>query len=169
MPAERVGWSSCVADPTTGRIYALGVCGLFMCLDGDTGKTIWSRSLHEEFGLLSTYGGRTNVPVVFEDKVLISGVLTNWGDLARPAHRFLVFDKATGENLWLNGTKLAPEDTTYSTPSVLPLKGQEAWSSARAMAAFGLCSREPASRSGRSSSRAAGSTSRPSSPATPST
>ncbi len=84
VPAERVGWSSCVGDPATGRVFALGVCGLFQCLDGETGKTIWSRSLSEEFGLLSTYGGRTNVPVVFEDKVYISAVMTNWGELARP-------------------------------------------------------------------------------------
>ena len=126
VPGERVGWSSCVADPKTGRIYALGVCGYFQCIDGDTGKTIWSRSLSEEFGLLSTYGGRTNVPVIHEDKVIISAVTTNWGDLARPAHRFLAFDKATGENIWFNGTKLAPEDTTYSTPVVTPLAGQAA-------------------------------------------
>ncbi|HEY1786150.1 MAG TPA: PQQ-binding-like beta-propeller repeat protein [Pirellulales bacterium] len=126
VPGERVGWSSCVADPTTGRIYALGVCGYFQCLDGDTGKTIWSRSLSEEFGLLSTYGGRTNVPVIHDDKVIISAVTTNWGDLARPAHRFMAFDKATGEMIWFNGTKLAPEDTTYSTPVVTPLAGQAA-------------------------------------------
>jgi outer membrane protein assembly factor BamB len=124
VPAERVGWSSCVADPTTGRIYALGVCGYFQCIDGETGQTIWSRSLSEEFGLLSTYGGRTNVPVIHDDKVIISAVTTNWGDLARPAHRFMAFDKATGESIWLNGTKLAPEDTTYSTPVVTPLAGQ---------------------------------------------
>ncbi len=93
VPAERVGWSSCVGDPATGRVFALGVCGLFQCLDGETGKTIWSRSLSEEFGLLSTYGGRTNVPVVFEDKVYISAVMTNWGELARPAHRFVALDK----------------------------------------------------------------------------
>ena len=63
MPAERVGWSCCVGDPDTGHVYAMGVCGYFQCLDGETGKTLWSHSLNEEFGLLSTYGGRTNVPV----------------------------------------------------------------------------------------------------------
>ncbi len=126
VPAERVGWSSCVGDPATGRIYALGVCGLFQCLDGNTGKTIWSRSLSEEFGLLSTYGGRTNVPVLFEDKVLISSVSTNWGELAKPAHRFMAFDKNTGETIWVNGTRIGPEDTTYSTPFVQALKGQAA-------------------------------------------
>jgi outer membrane protein assembly factor BamB len=126
VPAERVGWSSCVGDPATGRIYALGVCGLFQCLDGNTGKTVWSRSLSEEFGLLSTYGGRTNVPVLFEDKVLISAVITNWGELAKPAHRFMAFDKNTGETIWINGTKIGPEDTTYSTPFLQALKGQAA-------------------------------------------
>ena len=94
VPAERIGWSSCVGDPSTGDVYALGVCGYFQCLDGATGKTIWKHSLNEEFGLLTTYGGRTNVPVVFEDLVIISGVIIGWGDMRRPAHRFLAFDKA---------------------------------------------------------------------------
>ena len=100
------------------------MCGYFCCLDGKTGKVIWDRSLHEEFGLISTYGGRTNVPVVFEESVLDEAVVVGWGDhrkwagLARPAHRFLCFDKRTGELRWLNGTSISPFDTTYSTPTV---------------------------------------------------
>jgi len=126
VPAERVGWSSCVGDPTTGHIYAMGVCGFLQCLDGETGKTIWSHSLNEEHGLLTTYGGRTNVPVLFEDLMIISGVTTGWGDYARPAHRFIAFDKKTGETIWINGTRIAPEDTTYSTPAMGVLNGQAA-------------------------------------------
>ncbi|MBI3840165.1 MAG: PQQ-like beta-propeller repeat protein [Planctomycetia bacterium] len=126
VPAERVGWSCCVGDPTTGRIYTMGVCGYFQCLDGEAGRTIWAKSLNEEFGLLTTYGGRTNVPVLFEDMVIISGVVIGWGDMARPAHRFLAFDKNTGETVWFNGTRPLPEDTTYSTPVVTVLKGQAA-------------------------------------------
>jgi hypothetical protein len=108
------------------------VCGYFCCLEGDTGKLVWDRSLHEEFGLISTYGGRTNVPLVFEDSLLISAVVVGWGDepkwggLARPAHRFMCFDKATGELRWLNGTGISPYDTTYSTPTVMPIAGQQA-------------------------------------------
>lgn len=124
VPGERVAWSNVVGDPATGRIYAQGVCGYFVCLDGETGKTIWSRSLHEEFGLLSTYGGRTNSPVVFDDLVLIGGVMTNWGELARPAHRVLGLDKATGEVRWLASTRLLPEDTIYSTPALSVINGQ---------------------------------------------
>lgn len=126
VPDTRVGWSSCVGDPATGRVYAMGVCGYFLCVDGETGKTLWDHSLSEEFGLLSTYGGRTNVPVLFEDLVIISAVMTNWGDLAIPAHRFVAFDKATGKVVWFNGTRLRPDDTTYSTPTLAVLGGQAA-------------------------------------------
>lgn len=124
VPDTRVGWSSVVGDPATGNIYALGVCGYFQCINGETGKTIWSLPLHEQYGLLSTYGGRTNIPIVYEDMVIISGVLINWGELAKPAHRIMAFNKLTGELVWLNGTRLLPEDTTYSTPMVGVVKGQ---------------------------------------------
>lgn len=132
VPDERIGWSCPVVDPETGNVYVQGVSGYFCCLDGKTGKLLWDRSLHEEFGLISTYGGRTNVPVVFEDTVLISAVVVGWGDqpkwggLARPAHRFMAFDKQTGELRWLNGTGISPFDTTYSTPTIAVIKGQAA-------------------------------------------
>jgi outer membrane protein assembly factor BamB len=126
VPAERVGWSAVVADPASGTVFAHGVCGVFTAIDAATGTTKWQRSLHEEFGFLSTYGGRTNVPVVFEDLVIASAVVTGWGDTARPAHRFLGMDKATGAVRWMNGTKELPEDTTYSTPSLADFGGQAA-------------------------------------------
>lgn len=130
VPAERVAWSCCTGDPETGNVYALGVCGLFLCLDGETGEVLWSHSMSEEFGLLSTYGGRTNVPVVFEDLVIISSIVIGWGDMAKPAHRFLAFDKNTGEVVWFKSTRLLPYDTTYSTPTVTVIDG-------RAMLIFG--------------------------------
>jgi outer membrane protein assembly factor BamB len=126
VPAERVGWSAVVADPVAQTVFAHGVCGVFTAIDAVTGTTKWQRSLHEEFGFLSTYGGRTNIPVVFEDMVIASAVVTGWGDTARPAHRFLGMDAATGEVRWMNGTKELPEDTTYSTPSIATLGGQAA-------------------------------------------
>ncbi len=93
---------------------------------------VWDHSLHEEYGLISTYGGRTNFPVIFEDNVLTSAVVVGWGDapkwgsFALPAHRFMCFNKATGALRWINGTSISPYDTTYSTPTVLPLAGQAA-------------------------------------------
>ena len=126
VPSERVGWSAVIADPDTNTVFAHGVCGVFTAIDAATGQTKWQRSLHEEFGFLSTYGGRTNIPVVFEDLVIASAVVTGWGDTARPAHRFLGMDKSSGEVRWMNGTKELPEDTTYSTPSLATLGGEAA-------------------------------------------
>lgn len=126
VPDTRVAWSSVVGDPTTGNIFALGVNGYFQCINGDNGQTIWSHSMNEEYGLLSTYGGRTNFPVLFENEVIISAVMIGWGDLARPVHRFLAFDKETGVALWSSGTRPLPDDTTYSTPIPTVLKGQAA-------------------------------------------
>ncbi len=126
VPDTRVGWSSCLVDPETGKIYALGVCGTFQCIDGETGKTLWKLPLHEQFGLLSTYGGRTNFPVICDDLVIISAIVIGWGDMAKPAHRFFGIDKSTGTIVWFKGTRLLPYDTTYSAPTVTTLKGQKA-------------------------------------------
>jgi outer membrane protein assembly factor BamB len=126
VPDTRLGWSSCTVDPNTGKVYALGVCGLFQCIDGATGKTLWSHSLAEKFGLLSTYGGRTNVPVIVDDLVLISSIVIGWDKMAKPAHRFMAFDKSTGVIQWFNGTRISPYDTTYSTPTVATIGNQRA-------------------------------------------
>ena len=125
-PAERVGWSSPVADPKTGNIYWLGLGCQFVCLNGQTGEVIWEHAMSEEYGMLSTYGGRTNFPIVFDDLVIISGVMTQWGEHAVPAHRFVGFDKRTGAAVWFNITRPRPEDTTYSTPFLTTFNGQAA-------------------------------------------
>ncbi len=126
VPAERVGWSCVIADPTTKQVFAHGVCGVFTAIDAVTGVTNWQRSLHEEFGFLSTYGGRTNRPIVFEDLVIASAVVTGWGQTAKPAHRFLGMDAMTGEVRWMNGTRELPSDTTYSTPMLAVIDGAAA-------------------------------------------
>lgn len=124
VPDTRVGWSSVVADPESGNVYALGVCDLFLCINAETGQTVWSKPLHEQFGMLSTYGGRTNFPVIHEDLVIISGIIINWGEAAKPNHRLIAMDKLTGEVVWFSGTKDLPNDTTYSAPTLTTIEGQ---------------------------------------------
>lgn len=124
VPAERIGWSSVVADPASGNVYALGSCDIFQCINGETGQTVWSIPLHEQYGMLSTYGGRTNFPVVHEDLVIISGIIINWGEKAKPNHRLIAMDKLTGEVRWFSGTRDLPYDTTYSAPSIVTIDGQ---------------------------------------------
>ncbi len=124
VPAERIGWSSVVGDPETGNVYALGACDIFSCIDGKSGETLWSIPLHEQFGMLSTYGGRTNFPVIHEDLVIISGIIINWGEQAKPNHRLIAMNKNTGEVVWFSGTRDLPYDTTYSAPSLVTIDGQ---------------------------------------------
>ena len=155
VPDTRVGWSSVVGDPATGDVFALGVCGFFQCIDGETGKTKWSRSLSEEFGLLTTYGGRTNFPIVFDNLAIISGVVIGWGDMAKPAFRILGFDKRNGQCVWFTSTRLFPADTTYSARSFPSSRGRRSSSSVPATAACTACSRAPARSCGITRSRAA--------------
>ncbi|QDV22125.1 outer membrane protein assembly factor BamB family protein [Aureliella helgolandensis] len=125
-PAERVGWASPVADPESGNIFWLGLGCAFECVDGETGEVLWHHSMSEEYGMLSTYGGRTNFPIVFEDLVIVSGVMTQWGENAVPAHRYVGFDKRTGAAVWFSSTTPKPKDTTYSTPFLTTFDGQAA-------------------------------------------
>ncbi|MCA9218145.1 MAG: PQQ-like beta-propeller repeat protein [Planctomycetales bacterium] len=125
VPDTRVGWSSVYADADSGNIYAQGVCGLLSCIDAKTGETKWQVPMHERFGLLSTYGGRTNYPVVVDDLVICSAVVIGWGEMAKPAHRFIAFDKHSGDVVWFNGTRDLPYDTTYSGPTVSVINGQK--------------------------------------------
>jgi outer membrane protein assembly factor BamB len=125
VPDTRVGWAAVVGDPATGHVFALGVAGTFQCIDGESGKTIWSLPLHERFGMLSTYGGRTNYPVVVDDLVILGAVFIGWGEDAKPAHRLFGFDKATGEVRWCTSTRPLPEDTIHSGPTLCVIKGQK--------------------------------------------
>ena len=124
VPDTRVGWSSLVGDPETGRVYALGAAGLFQCFEGDTGELVWSLPLHERLGLLSTYGGRTNYPIIHEDLVILGAVIIGWGDMAVPAHRIVGFNKATGDIVWFVSTRLRPPDTIHSGPVLTTINGQ---------------------------------------------
>jgi outer membrane protein assembly factor BamB len=122
VPPHRVGWASPVGDPATGNVYAFGVGGTLLGLKRD-GKVLWERSLGEDFGLLTTHGGRTVSPIVDGDLVIVSGVTFAWGEHGRGAHRFMAFDKATGETVWVSAPGGRPYDTTYAPPIIADVNG----------------------------------------------
>ena len=122
IPFNRVGWASLAGDPETGYIYAHTVSGLFLCFDHD-GKVVWSRSLTEEFGRISGYGGRVHTPVVDEELVIISYLSSNWGSHTPGRHRYFAFDKRSGELVWIATPGGRPLDTTYSVPVVATING----------------------------------------------
>jgi outer membrane protein assembly factor BamB len=122
VPPHRVGWASPVGDPATGNVYVFGVGGNLIGLNRD-GKVLWERSLAEDFGLLTTHGGRTVSPIIDGDLVIISGVTFQWGQHGRGAHRFMAFDKKTGETMWVSAPGGRPYDTTYAPPIIANING----------------------------------------------
>ena len=121
---NRVGWTNPAGDTETGNIYIHGVQGLFICFDKD-GNIVWSRSLTEEYGRISGYGGRVHTPIIAGDLVVISFLNSGWGDQAATRHRYFAFDKRTGELIWVSTPGGRPLDTTYSTPVVTTINGQQ--------------------------------------------
>ncbi|HEX6719891.1 MAG TPA: PQQ-binding-like beta-propeller repeat protein, partial [Pyrinomonadaceae bacterium] len=122
VPPHRVGWASPAGDPATGNVYAFGVGGTLLGFNRD-GKVLWERSLGEDFGLLTTHGGRTVSPIVDGDLVIVSAVTFQWGQHGRGAHRFLAFDKNTGETIWVSAPGGRPYDTTYAPPIIVNVNG----------------------------------------------
>src|SRR5215207_8667909 len=122
VPPHRVGWASPAGDPSTGNIYAFGVGGNLIGLNRD-GKVLWERSLGEDFGLLTTHGGRTVSPIIDGDLVIVSGVTFQWGKHGNGAHRFMAFDKKTGETVYVSAPGGRPYDTTYAPPIIVNVNG----------------------------------------------
>lgn len=121
--AQRVGWTALAGDMETGNVYAHGTGGEFLCLDRD-GKVLWKHSMTEEYNRIAGYGGRLHTPVVDEDRVIISFLNTNWGNQARPAHRYVAFDKRSGKVAWWSEIPGIGKDTTYACPVVAVIGGK---------------------------------------------
>ena len=122
VPPHRIGWASPVGDPATGNIYVFSGGGSLIALTGE-GKVLWQRSLGEDFGLLTTHGGRTVSPIIDGDLVIVSGVTFQWGQHGRGAHRFMAFDKKTGDTVWVSAPGGRPYDTTYAAPIISNING----------------------------------------------
>jgi outer membrane protein assembly factor BamB len=122
VPPHRIAWASPVADPATGHVYMYTGHGALLALTKD-GKPLWERSLAEEFGVLTTHGGRTVSPIIDGDLVITSALAFGWGVHAGGAHRFLAFDKKNGALVWMVASPGRPTDTVYSSPIIENVHG----------------------------------------------
>lgn len=122
--SSRVGWANLAADKDLDYIYAHGTQGFLMCLEAATGKIVWQRSLTEEFGRVTGYGGRIASPTVDGDLVIIGFINASWGDQVRGGNRFAAFDKKTGQIRWWSSPCEILKGTYYSNPVVKTINGQ---------------------------------------------
>jgi outer membrane protein assembly factor BamB len=125
VPQHRASWASPAVDPETGNVYLFTVAAQLVCVSPD-GKVLWDRSLTEEYGAVTTHGGRTTSPIIEGDKVILNTLILAWGDLNRPGNRYFAFDKKTGQTVWISSPQSRHYDTNYSTPIVAALDGTRA-------------------------------------------
>jgi outer membrane protein assembly factor BamB len=120
---DRVCWAHMAGDPETGNVYSHGTQGLFTCFSKD-GKVLWQRSLTEEFGRVSGYGGRLPSPFVDEGLVIIPVVNAAWGKDTVGQTRLIAFDKRKGHVVWIGRGGYRVADTHYSCPVAAVIGGQ---------------------------------------------
>lgn len=125
VPFTRVGWAALGADPETGYVFAQNVDGHLVALDR-AGKTVWEHRLGEEYGRGSGYGGRTLIPLVDEDRVVVGVVGAGWGDIGPPRQRYMAFDKRTGAVRWVSTPAQGPFDdaNNQASPTVAVIGGR---------------------------------------------
>jgi outer membrane protein assembly factor BamB len=122
VPPHRIAWASPAVDPATGNVFAFSGNGLLLAFS-PAGKLLWERSLAEEFGMWTTHGGRVSSPVVDGNQLIVSGLMFLWGQHAGGAHRYVSFDKSTGQAIWISAPEGRPTDTIYANPFITEVNG----------------------------------------------
>ncbi len=105
-----------------GNVYALGVWGNLVAIDGSSGDVLWEHDLLAEYGVSleeemeAIQYGRSNSPLIVRD-VLIIGV---GGSRARRVS-VAAYDKRTGELRWEAGQR----QVSMASPRLAQLGGRE--------------------------------------------
>ncbi len=125
VPFTRVGWAALAADGETGYVFAQNVDGQLVALDR-AGRTVWQHRLGEEYGRGSGFGGRTLIPLVDEDRLVVGIVGAGWGDIGPPRQRYMAFDKRTGAVRWISTPAQGPFDdaNNQASPTVAVIGGR---------------------------------------------
>ncbi|TDU62463.1 outer membrane protein assembly factor BamB [Prosthecobacter fusiformis] len=103
------------ATPTLheGRLYTYGGTGLLNCLEANTGKLVWQRSVLEENKLANNEWGTSASPLIVDDKVVITGGGT-------PGPVLYAYHRETGEPVW----KAGDDQASYASPILATLVGK---------------------------------------------
>jgi outer membrane protein assembly factor BamB len=96
----------CVPVIQNGRVITFGAEGVLTCLESATGKRLWQRNTHADFGSQTGYFGAGSSPIVVGKLVIV-----NVGGSKQEAG-IVAFSLANGETVW---TKTA-ERASYSSP-----------------------------------------------------
>ncbi|MFT5300825.1 MAG: outer membrane protein assembly factor BamB [Mariniblastus sp.] len=128
------------ATPTVfeGLVYAASGTGVLDCIDGATGKTLWTADVPSLVGIeqvvaKSSLGleyttetsrmvwGRSNSPLIVGDWIVVAaGGPSEIGE-NDPTATLIAFDRITGEEIWRGGKRMI----AYGSPTLATLGGKQ--------------------------------------------
>lgn len=119
--ADRVRFDSSLggpgprATPTVdrGRVYSVGATGLLNCLDGATGKTVWSKEILADNHAENIAHGVCASPLLLDEKVIVCPTGAGGPSL-------VAYHRDTGERIWQGGT----DQASYGSPVLTKLAGE---------------------------------------------
>lgn len=111
---SNLGGSGPRATPTisAGRVFAVGATGLLNCLDGSTGRRIWSVNILEDHQAENISHGVCASPLVVDGMVIVCPTGSNGISLA-------AYHCDDGRRLWQGGK----DQASYGSPLLVDLKG----------------------------------------------
>ena len=95
-----------------GRVYTLGALGRLNCLDGRSGKRLWTHDTVNENHAAIPQWGKSCSPLVVDDLVVVSAG-------GNDARSLVAYDKQTGEMAWHAGD----QPSSYSSPRLAEVAG----------------------------------------------
>jgi outer membrane protein assembly factor BamB len=111
---ESMGGDGPRATPTwdDGRVYALGAEGELKCLDGETGRLLWSKNILAENGAQNLRWAMAASPLIVDNAVIVLP--------GGPDNKSVVaYDKMTGNPLW----HALDDNAAYTSPMLVTLAG----------------------------------------------
>lgn len=102
--------SPVVAD---GRLYTFGAQGILHCLEFSSGRKIWSRDMHREFGVEKGFFGASGTPLIDDARVFLNLGGSDGAGL-------VALDKNTGALLWKTGS----DEASYASPVSARIDGE---------------------------------------------
>ncbi len=104
----------CVPTIAGRRVITFAPQGVLSCWDLDSGKRLWQRKTHEEYGAREGYFGAGSSPLVVTDRVIV-----NVGGLAQGAG-LVAFALGDGRELW----QAVKDGPSYSAPTLAIVRGE---------------------------------------------
>lgn len=112
---ETMGGDGPRATPTwdDGRIYALGAAGELRCLDGESGRRVWSKNILQENAAQNLPWGMAASPLVVGDTLIVLPGGTSGKSV-------VAYNKLTGNPIW----NALDDKQAYVSPMLVTLAGQ---------------------------------------------